>query len=170
MTQTLAKDLIQEISDKVKELNSVLAALPPDELRQAELQTRYWFGGAGSPQAGLGFKSIIPVNEEHQRGKAFQSDIDYDHYRKKLRANHVNEAEIWIRFPAKTEDERAERETRMAAWQARRERKILIHDPFKAYCLAEAKKLSRANGKSIETILSDDKFKQDCKTLWEIVI
>ena len=170
MTQTLAKTLLSEITSKVQELNSVLSSLSADQLREAGLQTRYWFGGAGSPQAGLGFKSIIPVNEEHTRGKAFQSDIDYDHYRKKLRNNHVNEAEIWIRFPARNAEEELEKEIKMTAWRARRERKILIHDPFKAYCLSEAKKLSKTSFRSVESILLDPEFQQTCKTLWEIVI
>jgi hypothetical protein len=166
----LIQEKIDNITNQVQILNTMLTQIAPEELRSAELQVRYWFGGAGSAAAGLGFKSIIPINEEHTRGKAFQTDIDYDYYRKKLRANFVNEAEIWIRFPAKTEEELQEKETRMKKYNEKRERKILVHDPFKAYCLAEAKQKAKQTQVPIETILADENFIRSCREVWEIVL
>lgn len=166
----IIQDTLDEITHKVQTLNTMLSQMPVEELRCAGLQVRYWFGGAGSAAAGLGFKSIIPINEEHTRGKAFQTDTDYDYYRKKLRANFVNEPEIWIRFPAKTEAELQEKEERMKKFNEKRERKIKVHDPFKAYCWGEAKQKSKQTGVPIDTILSDQEFIASCKEVWEIVL
>ena len=164
------QELLDEISSKVKTLNLMLDKISDDERRAANLQTRYWFGGAGSAQAGLGFKSIIPMNEEHNRGKAFQTDIDYDYYRKKLRLNHVNEPEIWIRFPAKTQAEHEEKAERMKGYLEKREKKLLIHDPFKSYCLAEAKQQAKQTGKSVDDLMSDKVFLDNCRAVWDIIL
>ena len=102
--------------------------------------------------------------------RAFQTDIDYDYYRKKLRANFVNEPEIWIRFPAKTEAEHEEKAERLRKYNEKRAKAVLVRDPFKSYCLSEAKQRAKQTGVPYETLLEDKDFIQSCKDIWEIIL
>lgn len=170
MTATLeALELLAEIKTKIARLNEVLDLVSDDDLRKHNLQTDYWFGGGGSVNVGNGMKPILEKNSQNA-ARAFRSDIDYDHYRKKLRAMKVAEPEIWFRFPPQNADERAERETRMQTYGERKARTILIHDPFKAYCLAEAKQVARRDKRTVAEVMASPGFLQSCKELWEIVI
>lgn len=163
------KKLLQEIRDKIQDLNEELEIYTLDELRQANLQTRYWFGGGGSPHAGQGFKPIISVNKEHERAKALQRNIDYDAYRKMLRGQKVSEPEIWSRFPAITVEEHQEKQERLARYEATRNAlRKSFSSPFEKFCEAEARRRAKQEKCDPAIFLTDKAFIESCKLIWEI--
>lgn len=164
------EELLDQIKTLISELNTRLKDLSDDEKRQNKYQDRYYFGGSSSPQMGMGFQSIIPANERHKANRIFRADIDYVEYRKRLRSQKVSAVDIWRRFPPRNTEEAYEMETEVARYKETQQRKILVHDPFKAFCRDEAKKLARQQRVPIEVILNDKTFIQGCKDLWEIVV
>lgn len=164
------KARVAAIAEDIRRLNADLAVAPLNELRKADLQVRYAFGGAGSPWPGAGTKPIIPVNEEHSKAKAFATDIDYACYREKLRAQRVPEPQVWDRFPPQTPAEQQDMTERLAFYVRAREkaRQADNMSPYDMFLLKTAKAEAKLAGTTAAAILEDPGFRALAEVLWQI--
>lgn len=168
-----ALELLAAAIAAVNALNDELEQTPMTLLRQHNLQTRYIFGGAGSPFAGIGLRPIIPHNKEHERHKAFQTDIDRGHNREQLRKSRMPEPMIWERWPAINLTEQTERDQRLAAYQGSRPKPAApvkpSADPFENFLRTQARKEARKTKASAEDLMTSPEFRERTKRVWDLI-
>jgi hypothetical protein len=166
-----AKTLIREIEQKLLQLNSLVSSITEADRRANMLHKKYYFGGPANAPIGGGTLPIIPRNLEHTRPQALSSDIDYQHYRMKLRAQKVSEPEIWNRFPPQNNDEISEKAQKIEAFSRMRNasREEML-SPFQSFCLSEAKAAAKLEKRDFQIFMADKDFILRCKTIWELEI
>lgn len=164
---------VRQITEEVLELNAELEKTPYSLLRKLNLQTRYYLNGSGSPFPGLGLKPIIPVNKEHERAKAFSSDIDRAAYRDMLRRQKMPEPMIWDRFPARNKAEDLEQIELVTAYKKKAEGKSIFLlkkiNPEEAFLQEEAKKSAKFLQKEVEILLKDKEFQRNTRALYKLL-
>lgn len=169
-----AVELVAEIAAKVVELNTLIEKLTYSQLRSLNLQTRYAWGGCGSPWAGLGTKPIIPEREEHKRAIYIPPYVeDRDYARARLRGQGFPEPMIWERWPARTPQEEEERIDRLRSYEGRkkaaREASAPKLTPFESWLQVQARKEMRISRRDYASIMRDEEFLERAKRLWNII-
>lgn len=165
-----AEEILSEIREKVQELNKITKNLPYHLRQRFALHECYTFGAVGSP--GNNYHSII--NGEPERVlRPIHIEVDRAEYREILRKKKMPEPMIWDRWPPHSAEEKAEMYQKLAEFNQTRERSELImaapHDEFGHFMRVEARKTAKRLNKEYKDVLTDPRFKEKCREIWEAV-
>lgn len=165
-----AKRLLQYITDATNKLNSLMRLLPDEAIRKNNLYWGYSLSSIGNPRIGDPPQALVLANQERRERIVFHSSsmnpFDREHARKVLRSGKMPEPMIWERWPALSNEERADKEARLATYAAKHRPKdyqppSVTKSPLETFLERQAKTDSRRLNTSQQALLADEAWKEN---------
>lgn len=157
--QDKAQRLMEEVRQRINEVNSIIRHLPDTVRRTAGLHEYYTIGGILSSGA-----TRVAGGEPQRVLSPQPTYIDRGELRLVARKAGMIEPMIWERFPPRNPQEKAEMTSRLGGYMASRPKPLSEEEAnFENYFRIECRSVSRKTGQSYQELLTSVSFKDSIR-------
>jgi hypothetical protein len=163
---TRALNLLRGAERLLFRLNDEVSKLSNDEKRALGLFDRYSLGGISSHMTAIRELNPLGAKPLHV---IHGPSCSREELRETARRARMAEPMIWERFPARTDEERADEAKRMYEWRKKRPIKDAVEpelSPYQKFLRTQAKRAAKDSGRDFEIILRDPDFLERAKRIW----